>query len=52
MQLAEFINRINRLRHRMYAHRLWTKESVDELLNAKDFGPEDLMLWESCFREV
>jgi hypothetical protein len=51
MGLAEFINRVNRLRHRMYKHNLWTKDSTDEMLNDKIFGPLDLILWESCFKE-
>lgn len=50
MELGELINRVNRLRHKMYGHGLWTRESIDEVLNAQDFGLKDLMMFEACFR--
>jgi len=52
MELGKFINRINRLRYRMCEHKLWSKESVDDLLNDKNFGPKDLVFWEACFEEA
>jgi len=52
MGLAQFINRVNRLRHKLYNHGLWDKDSIDEMLNAKDFGPKELDMFEACFEEA